>query len=120
MATPTTWKRRVAQWKASGLTAAEFAADRGYAPATLKWWSSRLNTGSVREEAHAPSDRPALTLPLARLVVRREGSSSAGESATETPITLEVGAVRLAVRRGFDAEVLRQLLAVLGVAAHSP
>lgn len=103
----------MAQWKASGLTAAEYATGRGDAPATLKWWCSRLNTGAVREEASGPPDRLTLAVPLARLVVRREGSSGA-EPAPDSPITLELGAVRLAVRRDFDAVVLRQVLCLLG------
>jgi hypothetical protein len=37
-----TWAARVQRWRASGMTAREFAHRAGINPATLRWWSSRL------------------------------------------------------------------------------
>lgn len=116
MATPATWTRRVAQWKASGLTAAEYAAGKGYAPATLMWWSSRLNTQAVGGELSAVDDRHSSRIPLARVVVRRELASGA-EQLAETPIAVELGGVRVVVRRGFDPEALRHVLELVGTGA---
>ena len=42
MADRTTWKRIVAEWRASGLTAREFAEGRGFAHMTLTWWAWNL------------------------------------------------------------------------------
>lgn len=36
------WSRLVAEWKRSGLSAGEFAAQRGFERSTLYWWSSYL------------------------------------------------------------------------------
>ncbi len=103
MDTRAKWERRVARWKASGLTAAEFAAGRGYSPATLKWWSSRLGPRGL-------PDAVGSAVPLARVVVRDEPAAVA--ETAETPVVLELEQLRIAVRRGFDPEVLRQVLMV--------
>jgi hypothetical protein len=108
----------VANWKASGQTAAEFAAGRGYAPATLKWWSSRLNTGAVSGGSPVRAwQGPAV--PLARVVVRDELEAAAMPLA-EAPIVVELGAVRVLLRRGFDADALRQVLLVLDIGTGGP
>lgn len=90
----------MACWRASGLTAAEFAAGRGYSAATLKWWSSRLKAPQAGE------------VTLARVVVRDRASAPPPD--VETPISLELGPVRVVVRRGFDPEALRAVLEVVG------
>jgi transposase-like protein len=38
------WRERVADWRASGLTADEFASRHGLVAGTLRWWSRRLET----------------------------------------------------------------------------
>lgn len=38
------WAKRVERWKASGLTAAEFASRHGIAATSLKWWKWRLGS----------------------------------------------------------------------------
>ena len=40
-----TWANRVERWKASGLTAAEFATELGISGHSLKWWKWRLSNG---------------------------------------------------------------------------
>ena len=102
----------MAEWKASGLTAAEFAAGRGYAAATLKWWSSRLNTGAVDGALRLPDSGAAGAMPLARLVVHREGESRVAPS-VESPVVVVLGHHRLELRRGFDPETLRGVLGLL-------
>ena len=42
MADTTTWRKRVATWRASGLSASEFCKGREFPAGTLYWWSSRL------------------------------------------------------------------------------
>lgn len=95
--TTETWAQRVAEWRASGQTAGEFAAGRGFAASTLRWWSSRLRRqtpGLVRVVAASDSPRGA-------------GSRGAGS------IELEVGEVRVHVRAGFDRALLAEVLEVL-------
>jgi hypothetical protein len=49
MASRAQWRKRVAQWKKSGQTAEDFAAQEGLNPGTLRWWSSRLGCSSAGE-----------------------------------------------------------------------
>jgi hypothetical protein len=58
------WARRVEEWKRSGLTAKQFADQRGIKPATLKWWTWKLG----REAAPKQSKR---TRAKARTLTRR-------------------------------------------------
>jgi len=104
MADRNQWKRRVAEWRASGLSASEFAAGRGFARSTLTWWAWRL--GSV---ASVPEGRPAAAgAGLVRVLVRDEEAV-----APETPVVVEVGGVRVRVARGFDRGVLRDVVSLL-------
>lgn len=90
--TTETWAQRVAEWRASGQTADEFAAGRGFAGSTLRWWSSRLGR-------QTPS--------FVRVVAASDGPRGAGS------IELEVGKVRVHVRAGFDRALLAEVLEVL-------
>ena len=36
------WKKRVADWRASGQTAEAFSTGRPWSASSLRWWSSRL------------------------------------------------------------------------------
>ena len=94
MADAKTWAKRVAAWRASGVTASAFSARAGFAPSTLRWWASRLG--------------------------RREGGFVRIVTATEVPkaavdgaIELEVAGVRVLVRAGFDRTALAEVLDVL-------
>jgi hypothetical protein len=86
----------LAAWKQSGLSAEVFARGRGYAPSSLTRWQLR----------HA-SSRRAEGVAFARLVV----GASPGRAGAE--LTLAIGPVRVAVRRGFDAELLREVIAAV-------
>ena len=49
------WKKRVANWRASGRTAEAFSEGRPWSAKTLLWWSSRL----ARESTSSPVVRVA-------------------------------------------------------------
>ena len=109
MARAAIWKRRVAEWKSSGLKAAESALGRVFAASTLIWWSSRLNRSAVAIRPAAVEGRTVV--PLAR-VVREERSAGArfGTAVVaETPVVVEDGPVRLLLRRGFDPRTPREV-----------
>ena len=89
-------------WRASGMTAPAFCAGKGYSDSTLRYWASRLGKAKAGA-ARAPEVR------LAR-VVRAAAAPDVGE----TPVVIELGGARLAVRRGVDAGTLRTVLEVLG------
>ena len=90
------WQSRIAAWRASGQTAAAFAAEHGYTVGTLRWWSSRL-----RRRAAA---RFVRLVPIASAVA-------------STEIVLDVGGARVRVARGFDATLLAQVVAALRMGA---
>jgi transcriptional regulator with XRE-family HTH domain len=99
-ATRAEWSKRVARWRASGLTAAEFAQRAGLAVGTLRWWSSRLNR-LPQEPARAGALSP-LTFVEMTGAVRAEPFD----------VALTSG-VRLRVPQDFDAAALVRLLDVL-------
>lgn len=94
MADAKTWAKRVAQWRASGESAGAFAAGRGFAPATLRWWASRLSreVGLVRVVTSVPA---------------------VAAGSRETAIEIEVAGARVCVTAGFDRTALADVLAVL-------
>jgi hypothetical protein len=96
MADAKTWAKRVADWRASGESAGAFAAGRGFAPSTLRWWASRLardgRAGLVRVVTAAP--------PVA------------GRS-RETAIEIELAGARVLVTPSFDRAALADVVAVL-------
>jgi hypothetical protein len=105
MANAQTWKKRVEEWRTSGLRADEFCRRRRLGIAGLYRWSSILKraggsarTGTVR------------AIPMARLVPR-PASPSAG--ASEVLVSIEVAGARVTVAAGVDRETLASVLDVL-------
>jgi hypothetical protein len=99
--TQSKWAERVKAWKTSGETAPVFCDGKGFTPGGLRYWASQLRkiggraqAGEVRLARVVQGTRPSLT--------------------EETPIMIELGAARLGVRRGFDPDALRAVLALLG------
>lgn len=92
MASSEIWAKRVAAWRASGRTADKYAAGRGFAGSTLRWWSSHLGTRG-----------PALVRVVP--VVERPRDST---------LELAVGHVRMLVRTGFDRALLAEVEAIIG------
>jgi len=91
MASSEIWAKRVAAWRASGQSADEYAAGRGFAGSTLRWWSSHLGRRG-----------PALVrvVPIA-------------ERPRDATLELSVGDVRVLVRADFDRGLLAEVLDVL-------
>ena len=98
------WAERVRAWRESGLSATDFARPEGYRPTTLSWWASELKRRE-RVKASAP-----LKVVMARVRVVRVRSER------DETLSVVVGAARIAVSRGFDAELLREVVAALGAA----
>jgi hypothetical protein len=95
------WVERVREWKASGRSAPDFAAGKGFAAATLTWWSSRIRTIG----RDAASTTLGSQVRMAR-VVRGARPSSA--------LTLRVSGAVIEVRTGFDRALLREVVDALG------
>jgi hypothetical protein len=105
------WSKRVERWKASGLTAAEFAAELGIKPTSLAWWKWRLGkSAGARESQQAPSrGKRAIATTVSPLTFVEMSSAVSGE-------LLELvmpGGVRVRVPANFDAAALGRLLDVL-------
>jgi hypothetical protein len=97
-----TWQKRVAEWRASGETAAVFAAREGLKVGTLRWWSSQLRREVTATAAPAPA-------PLVQLV--RVPSRSSG---TGVVVDLPDVRARVMVDPGFDRNTLALVLELLG------
>lgn len=99
------WSERVSAWRASGQSAEEFAkAGGGYRAATLRWWASELARRSSPGKTRERRSRPTLT--MARVV--RPGTQ------VEDAIAIRVGSAVIAVHRGFDPQLLRDVMSALG------
>lgn len=85
------WAERVRAWRESGQGAAEFAAGKDFTDRTLRWWASEF----------ARRERPSVK--MARVV----------RVAETTDVTIVVGDARIGVRRGFDPELLREVVIAL-------
>lgn len=98
------WAGRVLEWRESGKGAEEFAEGRGFEASTLRFWASRLKNKKAESTERTPVVR------MARVV---RAAPPAQSTAGDACIVVEVGQVRVAVRRGFDVSVLREIIAAL-------
>ena len=89
----------VADWRASGLTADEFAARRGLSPKTLRYWA-------YRRKKPEPVVRSLEMVRVERGVVA--ASTQGGSS-----IVVELAEARVTVPPGTDAATLRVVLDAL-------
>jgi hypothetical protein len=96
------WRGRVAEWRGSGMTAEQFAAGRGFEGSTLRFWASRL-----RHVVDGGSSAPGPAVAMARVVRTAAARPDAG-------VAVVVGSARVLLSAGFDAEVLREVVAALG------
>ena len=104
--TAAVWAERVRAWRASGLSATEFARPEGYRGKTLSWWGSELKRRERVKSSAAPK------VAMARVVRRPSARSAAGDEA----ICVVIGGAQITVRRGFDAALLRAIVGALGAA----
>ena len=106
---PISREKRLAQvraWRASGLSAAEFAPQVSTHPSTLAWWKWKLQSeGALR----SPKPRGRSSLPFVEITpapVRK--SLPAGDR-----LELEVADVTLRVPNDFEERTLARVLQVL-------
>ena len=107
MADEATWARRVAEWKASGLSSPAFCEGKDFTPGGLRYMAHRLDVGR--------SSRPRR--PRIAKVVRLEAARPAEQpSAPASPVVVEIGAARVVVRPGVDRGTLATVIEVLASA----
>ena len=110
MAKETQWRERVAEWRASGLSAERFCADKDYTAKSLWHWSSRF--GRLRRSS-SPSKRETRAVPVARLV-RHNGASVCDDGT----VVIEMHGARIEVRGAVKATTLQAVVEGLR-AAHT-
>lgn len=113
MANAELWRKRVADWRASGLSAAEYCKGQEFRTGPLYRWSSRL-AEQARGEVSAE-------VPLVRLVrapaLPATAPTQAAPRAAE--VIIEVHGARVRVPSGADAATVRVALEALGAAGRS-
>ena len=92
------WRRRIDQWRVSGLSVQAFCARHGLACASFYAWRRLLERRAAEQPAFVPVQVVADATP-------------AGQASALEVVIADGRVVRVAP--GFDAATLRQLLAVL-------
>lgn len=93
------WKGEIARWEKSLQSAEEFAKGKGYSSKTLTWWRS-----AIRRSAQVQREQRTLQVVPVNVVPRTAPLS----------VWVEIGLVRVEVRAGFDAALLRAVVDALG------
>jgi hypothetical protein len=108
MADAEAWSKRVADWRASGLTGKEFCAKHDLQLSGLRYWTYRLRAAVKASEASA--------VKLVAVTVKSEDASSAmpAPERGEPVITVQIGAARIMVPTGVDPATLKVVLELLG------
>jgi hypothetical protein len=108
-ATDAKWTERIQQWKESGKTAEDFAAGQPFKASTLKWRAAELRRAAEGGERYGKGRVANGPIRMARVVAR----PSAGGTLSST-VVVEVAGARIALSRGFDAELLAEVVRALG------
>jgi hypothetical protein len=96
------WTERVAEWRASGLSAKAYCVGREFNHRDLYRWRHRLE--------HAA---PVCSVTLARLESARRSIEITPAPPTSATLTIEVGVARVAIPAGVDGATLRTVLEAL-------
>lgn len=108
------WRKFVLAWEASGLSQAEFCRRRKVSVHTFRWW--RYTLGLQHREEVPRSEPDKVERPAFVEVKLPQAAPAPASSPAKVEIALEGGPV-IRVHSGFDAETLKEVLAVLRVAA---
>jgi hypothetical protein len=106
------WLERIRLWKASGETAEAFAVGQPFKASTLKWRAAELRRAAEGGERYGKDHAVKGSIRLARVVSRaRHGAPTQGGG-----VVVEVSGARISLSRGFDAELLTDVVRALGAA----
>lgn len=110
------WRRRLREWRRSGMTGRDFCAKHSLSEPSFYAWKREIAQRDQEVQARTKvttrvsAQGHATTAALPAFVPVRLDAAAPATDALE--VVLSQGRV-LRVRAGFDADVLRQLLAVL-------
>lgn len=100
------WTKRVERWRASGLTADEFASEVGIKSNTLRHWSWLLDHEKRGSRPDAARSARSREVPFVEVV-----TPAAPGSPSVEPIELVVrDGIRIRVPAAFDADALRRVI----------
>lgn len=109
MASAKAWAERIAEWRASGLTAAEFAEGRPFSAQQMWNWAWRLRRDGVPPHAPVPAPpggesraKPRGATKCVRLARVVRVAAAAQPSVSSAGVVVDVRGVRIAVPTGFD------------------
>ncbi|GMV17378.1 MAG: hypothetical protein AMXMBFR56_56020 [Polyangiaceae bacterium] len=108
-----TWAKRVERWKASGLTATEFASRHGIAATSLKWWKWRLGSRDRKGVTRRRRSRALARTTAAQMSPLTFVEMAAAVRGEALELVFPNG-LCIRVPAGFDAVALERLLDVLG------
>jgi len=115
------WVERIREWRASGLSAEEFATSKGFKPSTLSWAASLLGRSSKSSAPPPPNSEPSHAEPRtqrrrapARQTPRFLPVHARPGGATAAEMIVEIGLARIRVHRGFDVLLLGEVVRALG------
>ena len=104
------WVERIRLWKESGQTAEAFAVGQTFKASTLKWRAAQLRRAAEGGSRYGKGQAVSGSIRLARVVTRsRDGASGQGGG-----VVIEVSGARISLSRGFDAELLTDVVRALG------
>lgn len=104
------WLERIRLWKASGQTAEAFAVGQPFKASTLKWRAAELRRAAEGGKRYGKGQAVNGSIRLARVVSRaRDRAPTQGGG-----VVVEVSGARISLSRGFDAELLTEVVRALG------
>lgn len=105
-----TWAKRVERWRASGLTALEFAAELGINARSLRWWKWELGRKAAKKALPRAQKKRAIAPAVSPLTFVEMSAPS--RNAEPFEVLLPSG-VSVRVPASFDASTLERLISVL-------
>jgi hypothetical protein len=104
------WVERIRQWQESGETAEAFAEGQPFKASTLKWRAAEQRRAAEGGGRYSKGRRGSGSIRLARVVRRSRGSAADLGGG----VVVEVSGARISLSRGFDAELLTEVVRALG------
>lgn len=110
------WEKLVKEWRASRLTARQFAATRGVTDTALRYWANRLDDEADASRAQAQTTARATRSPGSSPVLARVVLPGAAPGDSGGRVMVMVGRASVVVEPGFDAGLLRDVVRALSEA----
>lgn len=104
------WASAVAEWRASGLSTAEFCRCRGLVLSSFRWWRWRLSEDVEPAAGAAPVPALAALLPVRVVGAADDAVDPGAEVPAAVLELLHPSGVRLRVPPGFDERTLAGVL----------